>query len=111
MPRFKAVTTAKGEKMKRIIAVFATLVVLGAAVPAYAAAPQIAGHPLVDGIISTLIYSAVGIFVAFIAFKVIDLITPGHLAKDIADNNIALAILCGLTMLGVCIIIAAVLAS
>jgi uncharacterized membrane protein YjfL (UPF0719 family) len=47
---------------------------------------------------------------ALIAYKVVDLITPGKLAEDIANNNIALAILTGCIVLGVSIIIAAAIA-
>ena len=75
------------------------------------AATALSGEALVDGIISTVIYSMLGVLMAAFSFKVIDLLTPGKLSKDIADNNIALALLTGLMMLGVCIIIAAVLAS
>ena len=75
------------------------------------AATTFSGEPLVDGIISTVIYSILGVLMALVSFKAIDLLTPGKLSKDIADNNIALALLTGLMMLGICIIIAAVLAS
>jgi uncharacterized membrane protein YjfL (UPF0719 family) len=47
---------------------------------------------------------------AFIAFKVCDLLTPGNMSKDISENNIALAIVAGCSMLGVSIIIAAAIA-
>ncbi len=86
-------------------------VICASAVPALAAAPQLYGDVLVDGILSTVLYSAIGMFMAFIGFKVIDLLTPGHLGKSIADNNVASGVLAGLTMLGICIIIAAVIAS
>jgi uncharacterized membrane protein YjfL (UPF0719 family) len=82
-----------------------------AIVPASHAAVAINGESLANGIISTVIYSILGILMAAFSYKVIDLLTPGKLSRDIADNNIALAILTGLMMLGVCIIIAAVLAS
>ncbi|HAS41344.1 MAG TPA: DUF350 domain-containing protein [Microscillaceae bacterium] len=65
-----------------------------------------------DGIIETLIFVAIGMAIAFAAFKLIDLITPGALSKQIAeDGNVALAIVTGALILGVCIIIAAVLSS
>ena len=89
------------------------VLVLLSAAPALAAGADtgLSKDPLISGILSTVIYSAVGIAMAFIAYKVIDLLTPGNLGKDIANNNIALAVLAGFTMLGVCIIIAAVLVS
>lgn len=75
------------------------------------AAPQeFTGSAIMDGVLSTLLYSGIGIIMAFVAFKICDLIIPGNLSKDIANNNIALAIVAGSSMLGVCIIIAAAIA-
>ena len=74
---------------------------------ALAAVPELTGNPIADGILSTLLYSVIGMIMAFISYKVIDLVTPGHLGKDIAENSVALAILAGMTILGICIIIAA----
>ena len=60
-------------------------------------------------IIETLVYSAIGIIMAVIGFKVVDWLTPGSLAEEVAHKeNRALAILAGSMMLGVCIIIASV---
>ena len=76
----------------------------------FAQGTQFTGNPITDGILSTIVYGAIGMIMAFISYKVVDLLTPGDLGKDIADNNIALAILSGLTILGICIIIAAAIA-
>ena len=47
-----------------------------------------------------------------VGFKVVDWLTPGSLAEEVAHKeNRALAILAGSMMLGVCIIIASVLVS
>ena len=97
--------------MNGIKAFIATLVAALLPIQSAFAMVQIDGAALTTGIVSTIIYSSLGIVMAALAFKVIDLITPGKLSKDIAENNIALALLTGLMMLGVCIIIAAVLAS
>jgi putative membrane protein len=60
------------------------------------------------GLISTLIYAGVGIILCFLVYMLIDMMTPGHLAKQLAhEKNIALAIVVGAVMLGVSIIIAA----
>lgn len=62
--------------------------------------------------ISTIIYSVVGIVMGVVGFKVVDWLTPGNLAEEVANKeNRALAVLAGSMMLGVCIIIAAVLVS
>ncbi len=61
-------------------------------------------------IIETIVYSIIGIIMAVIGFKVVDWLTPGDLAEDVAHKeNRALAILAGAMILGVCIIIASVL--
>jgi len=61
-------------------------------------------------ILETIVYSVIGIVMAVIGFKVVDWLTPGDLAEDVAHKeNRALAILAGSMILGVCIIIASVL--
>jgi len=61
-------------------------------------------------ILETLIYSILGIIMAVVGFKVVDWLTPGDLAEDVAHKeNRALAILAGSMILGVCIIIASAL--
>ena len=65
---------------------------------------------MVFEIIETIVYSVIGIVMAVIGFKVVDWLTPGDLAEDVAHKeNRALAILAGAMILGVCIIIASVL--
>lgn len=65
---------------------------------------------LQQGIIESLIYSVIGIILAVFAFKVVDWITPGNLSKQISqENNVAVAVLLGFLVLGICIIIAAAL--
>ncbi len=63
-------------------------------------------------LLSTVVYSIVGIIMAVAGFKVVDWLTPGNLAEEVANKeNRALAVLAGSMMLGVCIIIASVLIS
>lgn len=63
--------------------------------------------PLTQGITESLIYAGIGILMAFLAFKVIDWITPGKMSHQIAnEGNVALAILVGCFIIGICIIIA-----
>ncbi len=90
---------------------FLSTALLVFATPAYAAEFAVTGNTVLNDVIATFVYSAIGILVAFFSYKVIDLLTPGNLSADIANNNIALAILAGLTNLGICIIIAAAVAS
>ncbi len=66
---------------------------------------------LEKGILGTLLYSAIGIVMCVVAYYVIDLIIPGKMGKQIAeDKNMAIAIVAGSMILGVCIIIAAAIA-
>ena len=70
------------------------------------------GETLLVGILDTIVYSLVGIVMTAIGFKVVDWLTPGNLAEEIAHKeNRALAILAGAIMLGICIIIAGVISA
>lgn len=76
------------------------------------AATDLSTESLVSGIGSTIIYSAVGIAMAALGFKVIDWLTPGDLHAQIGEHeNRALALVTSAMILGVCIIIAAVISS
>lgn len=67
---------------------------------------------LCNGLIDTLIYSAVGIIMMVIAFLVICLVSPFSMKKEIAeDQNVAVGIIIGAVIIGVSIIIAAVISS
>jgi len=79
-------------------------------ISAFATTTDITGTPLIDGILSTIIYGFIGIFMALVGYKMVDWLTPGNLHKQIAeDENRALATLAGSMIIGVCLIIAAVL--
>ena|SRR5580698_3468096 len=54
------------------------------------------------------LFTAIGIFLAIVGYKVFDRCTPGHLHKEIVEHrNVAAAIIGASVILGVCIIIAA----
>ena len=90
----------------------AAIAVLLAPLSAEATAPTITGVAATDGIIATILYSAIGIVMAAVSFKVVDLLTPGNLSKELTENkNVALAILAGSMILGICLIISAAIAS
>ena len=66
------------------------------------------GAPLLNGILLTIVYGAIGIAMALVAFRLVDAITPGNLSKEITEKqNLALAVLVSAFVLGICIIIAA----
>lgn len=55
-----------------------------------------------------VLFAAIGILLALVAYKVFDKFTPGDLHREIIENrNVAAAVLGGAIILGVCIIIAA----
>ncbi len=59
-------------------------------------------------ILSSLVYSLIGIFIFVIALVVIDKLTPYSIHKEIEeDQNIALGIIIGATLIGLAIIISA----
>ena len=63
------------------------------------------------GLIGTIVYSLVGIIMVFIAIKMLDIIFPGILKHQITeDKNMALAVVTGATILGICIIVASAIA-
>jgi uncharacterized membrane protein YjfL (UPF0719 family) len=59
-------------------------------------------------IVSSLIYSAIGIVIFAVAYKVAEKLLPFNLAKELSeDDNTAVGVLMGSIMLGLAIIIAA----
>jgi uncharacterized membrane protein YjfL (UPF0719 family) len=59
-------------------------------------------------IVATIVFGLVGIVLALIGFRLFDLITPFNLEKEMCENkNVAVGVLCGTIVLGVCIIVAA----
>jgi len=58
-------------------------------------------------LVLSLIYSAVGIGIFMIAYKVIEMVMPFDLNKELAeDQNTAVGVLVGSVMLGLALIIA-----
>lgn len=59
-------------------------------------------------VLSTLLYSAIGIVVFVIGFVILDLLTPGKLWEEIEKKqNVAVAIFAGAVAIGLAIIVAA----
>ena len=58
-------------------------------------------------ILNSVVYSILGVLIFCIGFIVIDKLTPYHLWKELTEhNNVALAIVVGFGILGICTIIA-----
>jgi len=67
---------------------------------------------LLFGVVSTLIYGVIGIFLALLGMKVFEWSTPYSVRKELEeDHNSAVAIVMGSMTLGICIIIAATILS
>lgn len=59
-------------------------------------------------VLSTLLYSAIGIVVFVVGFVILDLLTPGKLWEEIEQKqNVAVAIFAGAVAIGLAIIVAA----
>ena len=59
-------------------------------------------------LLSSLLYSFIGVFIFWISFLIIDKLTPYHLWKEIIEEkNTALAVVVGGIAIGICIIVAA----
>ena len=67
-------------------------------------------HPTTLGgaVLATVLFGLAGIFLAIAGFKLFDAFTKFDLEKEICDNrNMAVAVLCGAMLLGICVIVAA----
>ena len=61
----------------------------------------------VNQILASLIYSAIGIVIFIIAYKIIEKLLPFSLTKELSeDDNTAVGVLMGSVMIGLAIIIA-----
>lgn len=96
--------------MQRYIGTAALVLMAGSAWAQDAAArPR---QSLLEGIISTLVFGAIGIALAIVGFKLFDLVIHANIEKEIFENkNMAAAILAGAVVLGVALIVAATIHS
>ncbi len=96
---------------RKIPRAFLTLAIFAAgAGSTYAANSEGPWHPTTFGeaVLATFVFGLIGIVLAIIGFKLFDLITPFNLEKEMCENkNIAVGILCGGIVLGICWIVAA----
>ncbi len=67
-------------------------------------------HPsgLGGAVLASVVFGLTGILLAVVGFKIFDLVTPFNLEREMCENkNVAVGILCGAIVLGICHIIAA----
>jgi putative membrane protein len=65
---------------------------------------------LLKGLVGSLVFGGTGIILAVLGFKVFDWITPRmDIQRELAEKqNVAVAIVCGAIILGVCFLVATV---
>lgn len=62
----------------------------------------------VQSILGSVVYSAIGVIIFVIAYKLMALLLPFNVAKELSeDHNTAVGVLLGSVMIGLAIIIAA----
>ncbi|MDF2441597.1 MAG: hypothetical protein JWN98_2581 [Abditibacteriota bacterium] len=67
---------------------------------------------LTDALLSTVLFGLLGIALAIVGFKLLDIVVKFDLEREICEKqNLAVAVLCGLMVLGICLIIAATVMS
>jgi len=97
--------------LKRILGVVGMVgLTLITASAAWAQSPAAGGgirfSRLLEGVVSTAIYSFLGIVLAIVGFKLFDAAIPFSLEREICEkNNIAVAILAAAMILGICLIV------
>lgn len=68
----------------------------------------LSGWNLLNGIIGAVVYSALGLAILLIGFKIFDIVTPFSLNKEIAeDNNVAAGVVAAGIIIALGIIVAA----
>jgi uncharacterized membrane protein YjfL (UPF0719 family) len=85
---------------------------IGEACAQTAARSQAPARDIVGSAISTVIFGMLGIILAIIGFKLFDIVVKFDLEREICEKqNLAVALLCGFMVLGICLIIAATVLS
>ena len=65
-----------------------------------------------EGVLSTIVYGAIGMAFAFLGYKLYDVVTPFSLTKELEeDQNVSVGIVVGAVILGTSIIMAAAIMS
>ncbi len=64
---------------------------------------------MAEAVTSTIIFGVVGIVLSIAGFKLFDWITPVSFDKELEKGNVAVGILCGAIVIGICHVIAAAL--
>ncbi len=65
-----------------------------------------ASTTLPEALVSTVLFGMVGILLSILGFKLFDWATPVSFDKELEKGNVAVGILCGAIVLGICHVIA-----
>ncbi len=65
-----------------------------------------APNTLPEAITSTVVFAILGIVLSIAGFKLFDWITPVSFDKELEKGNVAVGILCGAIVIGICHVIA-----
>ena len=95
-------------RLLTLLSLLAAPAALFAAEPPPVPPPSWHAQTLAEAIGYIVLFTALGVALAIVAYKLFDKCTPGDLSKEILENkNVAAAIVAAAVILGVCIIIAA----
>lgn len=84
----------------------------GAAMAQGVGMPAVSRPPLLEQVISTVIFSLLGLGLAIAGFKIFDMAIKFDIEREICEkNNLSAAILASAVVLGACLIVAAVVLS
>ncbi len=69
---------------------------------------QIINELHIGPILSSIVYSVIGIVIFILAYKIIDILTPYQIHKEISeDHNVALGVIIGSVVIAIGLIISA----
>ncbi|MEI6713692.1 MAG: DUF350 domain-containing protein [Verrucomicrobiota bacterium] len=66
-------------------------------------------HTMPEALMATAAFGLVGILLSVIGYKIFDAVIPVSFSKELQNGNIAIGILCGSIVIGICHVIAAAL--
>ncbi len=70
---------------------------------------SVAHQSLGDALLATAAFGIVGIVLSLFGFKLFDWMVPVCFSKELEKGNVAVGILCGAIIVGVCLVISAAL--
>jgi putative membrane protein len=81
----------------------------GPSLPVQPLLASVAQQSLSSALLATAAFGVVGIILSLVGFKLFDWMVPVCFSKELEKGNVAVGILCGAIVIGVCLVIAAAL--